>query len=264
MTAARTSLDVMSRFRLDGEAAMITGAGDGIGRIAVLALAEAGAGVAVTDIDPDAAARVADEINEAGGVARAYALDVGEPEAVVATVAKVAGDFGRLDVLVNNAGIARREPTLEMSLETWERVLAVNMTGSFLAAREAARRMIPAGRGGRIINIASIMGLSGGLYPNLAYHASKGALVNMTRALASEWAGDGVRVNAIAPTWVTTKLTETLRGNPEIVARIEARTPMGRFAEPEEMAGAILYLASPASSMVTGHTLVVDGGFLAI
>ena len=257
-------LDVMAMFRLDGEAAMITGGGDGLGRIAALTLAEAGAGIAVTDIDGGAAERVAGEIAGAGGTARAYPLDVGDADAIVATVARVAGDFGRLDVLVNNAGIAQREATLEITLETWERIIRVNMTGCFLAAREAGRHMLAAGSG-RIVNIASTMGMvGGGLYPNLSYHASKGALVNMTRALGAEWARDGVRVNAIAPTWTSTQMTEILRANPETMAKIEERTPMGRMAEPEEMAGAILYLASRASSMVTGHTLAVDGGFLAV
>ena len=119
--------------------------------------------------------------------------------------------------------------------------------------------------GGRIINMSSVMGLSGGgLFPSIAYHASKGALVNMTRALAAEWATRGIRVNAIAPTFVTTRLTEKLREDTAMVRAIEGRTPMGRFAEPEEIAGGILYLASRASSMVTGHTLAIDGGWLAI
>ena len=255
---------VMPLFRLDGEVAMITGAGDGIGRIAALTLAEAGAAVAVTDIDGEAATRVAGEIKEAGGRAESYTLDVGESAAIIDTVSRIEADWARIGILVNNVGIAAREPTLETTLETWERIIALNVTAAFLCSREVGRAMVAAGSG-RIINIASVMGLTGGgLYPNLAYHTSKGAIVNMTRALAVEWAQNGVRVNAIAPTYVTTKLTEKLRADKRMVARIEERTPMGRFAEPEEMAGAILFLASRASSMVTGHTLPVDGGWLAV
>jgi NAD(P)-dependent dehydrogenase (short-subunit alcohol dehydrogenase family) len=138
------------------------------------------------------------------------------------------------------------------------------MTGVFLCAKHAARHMLRFGRGGRIVNTASIMGLSGGgLYPNISYQATKGAVVNMTRALAVEWAKDGIRVNAIAPTWVRTALTTPLTSDPELVKRVDAVTPMGRLGEPEEMIGGVLYLASRASSLVTGHTLAIDGGFLA-
>ncbi len=264
MGDADQGLHVAPLFRLDGEAAMMTGAGHGIGRIAALTLAEAGAAIAVTDIDAEAAAKVASEIEMAGGRAQAYTLDVGDLPSIPGIVSRIDGDLGRIDVLVNNVGIAEREPTLETTLETWERIMTVNVSAAFLCCREVGRAMVAAGRG-RIINVASIMGLTGGgLYPNLAYHTSKGALINMTRALAVEWARSGVRVNAIAPTYVTTRLTEKLRADKEMVARIEDRTPMGRFAEPEEMAGAILFLASQASSMVTGHTLPVDGGWLAI
>ena len=264
MVDAPRGLPVMPLFRLDGEVAMITGAGDGIGRVAALTLAEAGAAIAVTDIDGDAATRVATEIREAGGHADSYMLDVGDSGAIVDAVSRIKAELAGISILVNNVGIAEREPTLETTLETWERIIAVNVNAAFLCSREVGRAMVAAGSG-RIINIASIMGLTGGgLYPNLAYHTSKGALVNMTRALAVEWARSGVRVNAIAPTYVNTRLTENLRADKEMVARIEDRTPMGRFAEPEEIAGAILFLASRASSMVTGHTLAVDGGWLAV
>lgn len=254
----------MPLFRLDGEVAMITGAGNGIGRIAALTLAEAGATVAVTDIDGEAATGVFREIREAGGRAESYTLDVGDFDAISDTVSRINADLAPISILVNNVGIAEREPTLETTLETWERIISVNVTAAFICSREVGHAMVAAGSG-RIINIASIMGLTGGgLYPNLSYHTSKGALVNMTRALAVEWARSGVRVNAIAPTYVKTKITENLRADKEMVARIEDRTPMGRFAEPEEMAGAILFLASRASAMVTGHTLPVDGGWLAV
>jgi NAD(P)-dependent dehydrogenase (short-subunit alcohol dehydrogenase family) len=176
----------------------------------------------------------------------------------------VASGQGSVDVLVNNAGTALRKAAVQLPLEDWDKVVAVNMTGVFLCARAAARHMIAAGQGGAIVNMASIMGFSGGgLYPNISYQTTKGAVVNMTRALAVEWAPNGIRVNAVAPTYVRTRFIAPLLAQPELMARIEAMTPLGRIAEPEEVAAAILFLASPAASMITGHTLPVDGGFLA-
>jgi NAD(P)-dependent dehydrogenase (short-subunit alcohol dehydrogenase family) len=165
--------------------------------------------------------------------------------------------------MINNAGTALRRPTLELTLEEWNQVMEVNLTGVFLCAQAAGRHMVHARRG-CIINTASIMGLSGGgLYPNISYQSTKGAVVNLTRALAVEWAPHQVRVNAVAPTWVRTDFIQPLLGQPELVQRIEGMTPLGRLAEPEDIVAAMLYLASPAASMVTGHTLPVDGGFLA-
>ena len=193
-----------------------------------------------------------------------YKVDVTDESQVKAAFDEVMKRHGRVDVLFNNAGIALRRPTTELPLDDWNKVVAVNMTGVFLCAREAARHMLAGGRGGRIINTASIMGVvGGGLYPNISYQATKGAVVNMTRALAVEWARQGIRVNAIAPTWVRTPLIRPITENPEVMKRIEEITPMGRIAEPEELVGAVLFLASRASAMVTGHVLAVDGGFLA-
>lgn len=259
------SPSILASFRLDGEAALVTGAGAGIGRGAAIAFAEAGAAVAVTDLDPDAAEAVAAEITAAGGTARAFALDVADEEQIIEAVDDAARAFGRLDVLVNNAGTAKRVPTVDLATEDWRRVLDINLTAAMVGSREAAKHMIRQGTGGRIINVSSIMGLSGGgLYPNISYHATKGALVNVTRALAAEWAKDGIRVNAIAPTFLETQLTEKLREDPAMVRAIEGRTPMGRFALVEEVSPGILYLATRASAMVTGHTLAIDGGWLAI
>ncbi|MDI9331557.1 MAG: SDR family oxidoreductase [Alphaproteobacteria bacterium] len=245
----------------------ITGAARGIGQATALAFAQAGAHVALLDIDGVAAQATAQGIRDACGPhaprIEGLAVDVTQPDSVAQAVDAVAAWLGRLDVLVNNAGIALRKPTLDLTLDDWNRVLQVNLTGVFLCAQAAGRHMVPARRG-CIVNTASIMGLSGGgLYPNISYQSTKGAVVNLTRALAVEWAPHQVRVNAVAPTWVRTDFIRPLLAQPELVGRIEAMTPLGRLAEAEDIVAAILYLSSPAASMVTGHTLPVDGGFLA-
>lgn len=243
-------------FRMDGLRVAVTGGASGIGLATVRLLAEVGATPIVLDRDIEGAAAAARDVSGA----EVHQLDVID-EAAVATLF---ADLEPLDRLVNCAGIAIRRPAVEHSREDWDKVLAVNVTGSFLCARAAARGMIAAGRPGAIVNTASIMGLSGGgLYPNVSYQTSKGAVVNMTRALAVEWAPERIRVNAVAPTYVRTPFIQPLLDQPELVGRIEAMTPLGRLAEPEEVAEAIVFLASPAAAMITGHTLPVDGGFLA-
>jgi NAD(P)-dependent dehydrogenase (short-subunit alcohol dehydrogenase family) len=254
--------EVLARFRLDGAVAAVTGGGNGIGRATAELLGAAGARVAVVDRDPQAARDAAAAVPEGRG--SAFELDVADAPAVDRVFDAITAQEGRIDVLVNSAGIAIRWPATELPLSDWEKVVAVNMTGVFLCARAAARHMIARGQGGAIINIASIMGLSGGvLYPNISYQTTKGAVVNMTRALAIEWAQQKIRVNAVAPTWVRTQFIAALTSRPELVAQLERVTPLGRLAEPEEVATAILFLASPAAAMVTGHILAVDGGFLA-
>jgi NAD(P)-dependent dehydrogenase (short-subunit alcohol dehydrogenase family) len=249
--------DYLRLLRLDDRVALVTGGGNGIGRATCHALAQAGAHVAVTDIDEAAAEKVAGEV---GG--EAHRLNVTDEAQVCEVITAVAGRHG-LHVLVNNAGLGARMPTVELPTERWRQVLAVNVDGGFFCAREAGRHMLAAGRGA-VVNVASIMGLVGGThYPNLAYHTAKGALVNLTRALACEWAAQGVRVNAVAPTFARTRLTEPLLADQEMAARLMQDTPMGRFVEPEEVAAAILFLASDAAAMITGVTLPVDGGWTA-
>jgi NAD(P)-dependent dehydrogenase (short-subunit alcohol dehydrogenase family) len=249
--------------RLDERVAFVTGAGAGIGRATALALAQAGADVVVTDLTVDRAQATAGEIEALGQRARPIALDVSDEEQVAAAVATAVAQFGHVDVLVNNAGIGARMATVDLSTERWEQVLHVGLTGAFFCARAIVPHMIKA-RSGAVVNVASIMGLTGGgLYPNPAYHAVKGALVNLTRAWALEWAAHGIRVNAVAPAFVRTALVEPLMADPSLAEQILASTPLGRLIEPEEIADAILFLASDAASMITGHTLPVDGGWLA-
>jgi NAD(P)-dependent dehydrogenase (short-subunit alcohol dehydrogenase family) len=242
--------DPLSDFRLDGEVAVVTGGAAGLGKAVADAFTAVGARVAIFDpaaTGPDG-----------------FKVDVADEAQVKDAFREVVARYGRLDVLFNNAGIAIRRPTHELTVEDWNRVVAVNMTGVFLCAREAAKPMLASGRGGRIVNTASIMGLSGGgLYPNISYQATKGAVVNMTRAMAVEWAARGIRVNAIAPTWIRTALTRPITESPDLVRRIEQMTPMGRLGEPEDIVGAVLFLSTRASALVTGHILAVDGGFLA-
>ncbi|HEX2527950.1 MAG TPA: SDR family oxidoreductase [Geminicoccus sp.] len=242
-------------FRLDGAGAVVTGGASGIGLATAQALGDAGARVTVLD------QREPRHTQHATGLS-AMSVDISDPSAVAAAFGQVATHHP-IDILVNCAGIAIRKPAVDLPMEDWDKVVSVNMTGSFVCAREAARHMIAAGRSGAIVNVASIMGLSGGIYPNISYQTTKGAIVNMTRALAIEWAPHGIRVNAVAPTYVRTPFIAALLEQPDVVQRIEDMTPMRRIAEPEEVAAAILFLASPAAGMITGHTLPVDGGYLA-
>jgi NAD(P)-dependent dehydrogenase (short-subunit alcohol dehydrogenase family) len=249
-------------FGLDGMVAAVTGGGSGIGLAAAEALAAAGASVVILDRS-EIGEEVLATIQGAVPVS-ALVADVCDEAAVDAAFAKIVARYGHIDILVNNAGVAIRDAAVDLSLEAWNKVVAVNMTGVFLCARSAARHMIASKRGGSIINTASIMALSGGgLYPNISYQTTKGSIVNMTRALAVEWAPHGIRVNAIAPTYVRTPFIAPLLAQPDLMRRIEDMTPLRRIAEPHEISPAILFLAGPGASMVTGHTLPVDGGFLA-
>jgi 2-deoxy-D-gluconate 3-dehydrogenase len=255
---------LIDQFRLPGQVAVVTGGGSGIGKCTAELFAAAGARVVVVDINPAAAESVAGVIVASGGSAWARQTDISDEAAVQSLFADVAAREGRIDILVNSAGAVIRRPAVELTLADWDKVVAVNMTGVFLCCRTVAQYMQKDERGGAIVNIASIMGLSGGgLYPNISYQSSKGAVVNMTRALAVEWAKQKIRVNAVAPTYVRTPFIAALLDNPELVAKIEDMTPMGRLAVPEDIATAVLFLASPAAAMITGQILAVDGGFLA-
>jgi NAD(P)-dependent dehydrogenase (short-subunit alcohol dehydrogenase family) len=248
-------------FGIPGTAAVITGGGAGIGREISIVLASAGANIAVLDRDLKGAQATVESVGRLGRKALAIECDVADHTRVAKAFDEVMAGLGRVDILVNNAAIVRRAPALETSPETWREVMEVNVDGAFYCACEAARRMQD---GGAIINVASIMGLSGGgVYPNPSYQTSKGALVNLTRALAVEWAGKGIRVNAVAPTWVRTEFTKALLDDPAMSEKLLALMPLRSYAETKDVAAAVLFLASQAARMITGHTLPVDGGFLA-
>lgn len=246
-------------WHFEGRVVVVTGAARGLGAGIAGAFTRAGARVAALDRDGDALARAA---ADAGAHAPALALevDVTDHDALDRALDRVVATLGPLDVLVANAGIGIRGPALEVAQADFVRVVDVNLNGLFYCDRLAARRMRP---GGAIVNLASVMGLSGGVFPNAAYQASKGAVVNLTRALAIEWATRGLRVNAVAPNYVDTPLTEPIFSDPARLAQVMAHTPMGRLPTPDDVAQAVLFLASDAAASITGHVLAVDGGYLA-
>ncbi|MGR3662293.1 MAG: SDR family NAD(P)-dependent oxidoreductase [Paracoccaceae bacterium] len=251
--------DSMKNFDLNGKSALVTGGAAGIGFACCELLAARGAKVFLTDIDLDAADAAAGKLRQAGGSVSALELNVASESSIEAAFEGI----DRLDILVSNVGATARMPAVDLATKDWQRVVDINLTGGFLVAQQAARRM-QKGDQGSVVFIASVMGLvGGGLYPNAAYQATKGALVNLTRALALEWAVDGIRVNAVAPAFVRTPMTVGLLSDPEMKKAIIEATPMGRLIEPEEVAEAIGFLASDAASMITGVTLPVDGGWVA-
>jgi NAD(P)-dependent dehydrogenase (short-subunit alcohol dehydrogenase family) len=263
MTDTTPAFDPRRAFRLDKKVCVITGAARGIGRAVAFGAARSGARVHLFDRDADVLAATLSELRAEDLSATAHHVDVTDEAGIVAAFDTIAQAEGHVDALVNNAGLALRRASIDLTAAEWQQVIDINLTASFLCARTAARHMLPA-RSGAIVNIASIMGLSGGgLYPNISYQASKGGIVNLTRALAVEWAPHGVRVNAVAPTWVRTGFIAPLLAQPALMERIAGMTPLGRIAEPDEVVGAVLFLLSPAAAMITGHTLPVDGGFLA-
>lgn len=238
---------------------VVTGAARGLGAAIAQAFLQAGAQVAALDQDGEVLAqRVAEW--QAGTRCLAITVDVSAHDAVEAALAQTVSHFGALDGMVANAGIARRGPALEIGVADFDRVIEVNLNGLFYCNRLAARHMKP---GGWIVNMASVMGFSGGIFPNAAYQASKGAVVNLTRALALEWAAQGLRVNGVAPAYVETPLTAPVLADPVKRAAVMAHAPLGRLPSPDDIAQAVLFLASDAAASITGQVLAVDSGYLA-
>jgi len=228
----------MDLFSLQGKSAVVTGGARGIGAATVALMRKQGARAVSLDISEG--------------------CDVTDEAAVKAAFERI----GEIDILVNNAGRAARKPAVELQKSEWDAVLELNLTATFLCSRLVHPCMKRRG-GGAIVNLASIMGFSGGIFPNASYQASKGGVVNLTRALALEWAPDNIRVNAVAPTFVRTDFTAPIFGNPQLLERVMAHTPLSRLPEVEDIAAAIVYLCSPAARCITGIALPVDSGYLA-
>ena len=251
---------ILDKFRLDERVALVTGASAGLGAAIAVALAEAGAHVAAHGNSRNPVA-TCEAVERAGRRALAVRGDLAERGVPQELLAQTLGEFGRLDILVNNAGTIRRAPALEYSEEDWATVIEVNLSSVFRLSQAAGRHMIESGRG-KIINVASLLSFQGGVTVP-AYAASKGGVAQLTKALANEWAGRGVNVNAIAPGYMRTDNTAALRQDETRNRQILERVPAGRWGEPSDLAGAAVFLSSPASDYMHGHVLVVDGGWMA-
>jgi NAD(P)-dependent dehydrogenase (short-subunit alcohol dehydrogenase family) len=246
-------------FRLTDEIAVVTGASKGLGYGTVLALANAGADIVITSRALERVEPVAEEIRAMGRQALPLALEVSSLGSIKAMVEATLDRFGRIDILVNNAGINIPEPALEVSEAHWDRVLDTNLKGLFFCAQQVGRIMVKQGRG-KIINIGSQMGFVGGKL-RAAYCASKGGVVQLTKALAIEWSPQGINVNGVAPTFLRTPFTEPMFEDREFYEEVVGNILFGRLGEVEDVLGAIVFLASPASDLITGHTILVDGGW---
>jgi gluconate 5-dehydrogenase len=254
-------MGVLDTFRLDGRIALVTGASRGIGLALARGLGEAGATVVLNGRDADRLEVAAGPLREAGIATHTLVFDVTDPTAVEAGVERLETTIGPLAILVNNAGIQIRGPLATMPIETWNEVIALDLTGVFLVSQAAGRRMLTRGAG-KIINICSVQSELG--RPTISpYTAAKGGVKMLTKQMCAEWASHGIQVNGLGPGYMETELTRPLRDDPTFDAWLRARTPAGRWGKPEELVGAAVFLASPASDFVNGHILYVDGGMLA-
>ncbi len=249
----------MDLFDLTGKVALVTGASRGLGRAMAKGLAKAGADLVLCARNEGELARAAQEISGMGKKALAVRVDVLSQQSVEEMLERALDGMGRIDILVNNAGVNVRKPVVDLAEDEWDTVLNTNLKGYFLVGRAVGRQMISQG-GGKVINVASILGAVG--LPNqVAYASSKGGVIQMTKVMALEWAPYHINVNAIAPTYFETPLVAALRKDPERYRFIVERTPMGRWGQPEELEGIVIFLASRASDFITGQTIFVDGGW---
>jgi 2-dehydro-3-deoxy-D-gluconate 5-dehydrogenase len=251
---------ILDQFKLHDRIALVTGASTGLGAAIAIALAEAGAQVAChgNTRSPEA---TCNQITSAGGVAYAISGDLAQPETPKHLVAETLERFGRIDILINNAGTIRRAPAADYSDEDWAAVIEVNLSSVFRLCKLAGKQMIERGDSGKIVNIASLLSFQGGITVP-AYAASKGGVAQLTKALANEWAKNRINVNAIAPGYMRTTNTAALQADETRNRQILERIPAGRWGEPEDLAGAAVFLSSSASNYINGHVLVVDGGWL--
>lgn len=249
-------------FDLTGRSAVVTGGARGIGLAIARGLGSHGAAVFLAEIDRDAGAAAAEELRADGIDARFLPADVTDPRSVETALAR-ADEDGRFRILVNNAGMSQRTPAEDYPDDDLERMIALNLKGVFHCMRAAARRWIAAGDGGTIVNLASFAGVVADPL-SAPYAATKGAVVQLTRTCGVEWAKHGIRVNAIGPGYVRTRMTAPALGEPDTLRKVLGATPLGRVGEPEDLAGAAVFLASRASAYVTGHVLMVDGGWTAV
>ena len=248
-------------FSLAGKRALVTGASQGIGRAMAEALGAAGADVVCAASRPGRAAETVAAIRAMGREAWEVSADLADREAVLALAAEAERQAGRIDILVNNAGTIRRRPAAEHALEDWDLVLRTNLDAAFILSQQLGRGMLER-KSGKIVNVASLLSFSGGINVP-GYTASKHAVAGLTKALANEWGKSGVQVNAIAPGYIRTENTRALQQDAQRSAEISARIPVGRWGEPSDLAGAVVFLSARASDYVTGHVLVVDGGWMA-
>lgn len=246
-------------FDLQGKVAIVTGGNGGIGLAMAQGLAGAGALIAVVGRNPDKLQAAVTSLRQHGGQAQSYAVDVCDEAAVSTLVTQVVHDFGRLDILVNNAGINIRKPVQDLALSEWQAVMDTNLTSAFLCSRAAYAPLKV--RGGKVINIGSMTSIFGASFAP-AYSASKGGIVQLTRAMATAWARDNIQVNAILPGWIDTELTQKARVDVDgLHERILARTPAGRWGKPGDLAGIAVFLSGAASDFITGTAIPVDGGY---
>jgi len=246
-------------FDLTGKTAMITGSTKGLGEVAAIALAKAGANIAVCGRNRKNLEKVSKSIKNLGRDSAGFSLDVTSKQSVQEGVEQILKYFGKVDILVNNAGVNHRVPVLEFTEEAWDLVINTNLKGYFLVAQAVVPQMIERGYG-KVINMSSIFGLTP-LPDQLAYSSSKGGVNQLTRVMALEWAKKGIRVNAVAPTYFETELVTQIRNDPERFKFINERTPMGRWGQPNEMEGIVIFLAAPASDFITGQIIYIDGGW---